>query len=177
MNINLAPVTANSQYISALERINEEAIPENERNTLEDILSTGAEILGIFSDQQPVGFIIFREYKNICYLAYLAVERSLRSQGIGGEALRSFLAEYRANQVVVEFEAPLADGGSSDINKRRKNFYLRNGFNETGWFTFYDDTEFEIACSRSELDMDGFRGFITYLGTIISDHIPEPYQK
>lgn len=177
MSIVLAPVTGDSPYISTLERINEEAIPENERNTLDDMLSTGAEVSGIFSEQKPVGFIVFRKYKNICYLAYLAVEHSLRSMGIGGEALRRFAAENRDKQVVVEFEAPCADGGSDDIKKRRKQFYLRNGFFETGWFTFYDETEFEIGCSQPEFDTDTFRGFTEYLGNIISDHIPEPYKK
>lgn len=47
----------------------------------------------------------------------------------------------------------------------------------TGWYSFYDDTEFTIACSQRNFDKDGFEKFIGCLGTIISDHIPHPYRK
>jgi hypothetical protein len=177
MDTLLRYITKDSEEIPALERINEEAIPENERNTLIDMLSTGAEIFGIFSEQKPVGFIMYRKYKNICYLAYLAVECSLRSNGIGSEALKLFLAEHNDYKVVVEYEAPDTDCDKADINYRRKQFYLRNGFSETGWFTYYDEIEFEIGCAGSKFDINEFNGFIGYLSTIISDHIPEPYRK
>ena len=47
----------------------------------------------------------------------------------------------------------------------------------TGWYSFYDDTEFTIACSQRNFDKDGFEKFIGCLGTIINDHIPHPYRK
>jgi len=105
------------------------------------------------------------------------VKQELRSNGIGSSALKVLIAEYSDYQVVVEFEAPTAHSENDDIKLRRKHFYLKNGFNETGWFTYYDEMEFEIGSSVQEFDVGGFGEFTEYLSTVISDHIPKPYQK
>ena len=164
-----------------LERINEEAIPEEERNSLEELFSTGAdgnlEILGIYTEGEPVGFLVVRKYRRIRYLAYFAVRSDLRSRGIGSLALQNLAARDPGCSTVVEYEAPLPESGPDDLRQRRKDFYLRNGFYETGWYTFYDGTEFEIGCSEPDFDEKAFGEFIDYLGTIISDHIPKPYRK
>lgn len=160
-----------------LEEINREAIPECERNSLEDLRRTGAEVLGIYEDRAPVGFMVTRRYRNILYLAYFAVRSDLRSRGIGGRALRELTAGNPESRVVVEFESPDERCADSEMRLRRKGFYLRNGFHETGWFTFYDGTEFEIACSRPDYDPAEFGDFVAWLGTVVSDHIPQPYRK
>jgi hypothetical protein len=60
---------------------------------------------------------------------------------------------------------------------RRRNFYRRCGIRQTGWFTFYDETEYEIGCAGAPFDIDMFDEFIDYLSTLFSDHIPHPYRK
>lgn len=175
--MELIKLDRDSSDIAALEKINEEAIPLCERNSLTDLMDTGAEVTGIYHDSVPSGFIVLRRFKDIVYLAYLAVRSDLRNCGLGGKALAQLTELYKEFSVVVEFEAPSKDAPGSDINMRRKAFYLRNGFYETGWYTFYDDTEFEIGCSKETFDADAFAEFTRYLSTIVSDHIPEPYRK
>ena len=68
--MRLKTITRYSEDIKALEKINEEAIPTSERNTLDDMLSTGAELIGIYAENEPIGFLVIRKYKKICYLAY-----------------------------------------------------------------------------------------------------------
>ena len=177
----LKTVERESGELEILERINEEAIPENERNSLEDLFGTGAdgnlEILEICADGEPAGFLAVRRYGRIRYLAYFAVRKDLRSRGIGSEALRLLAGREPECAIVVEYEAPGPDSSPEDLRVRRKNFYLRNGFYETGWNTFYDDTEFEIGCTDPVFDEKAFGDFADYLGTIVSDHIPKPYRK
>lgn len=175
--IELKELTKEAEDLLILEKINEEAIPECERNTLSDLLSTGAAVTGIYAESEPAGFFVTRDYGNITYLAYLAVRSDLRSKGLGGMSLKKLLEEHADKQVVVEYEAPLPENEADDINHRRKNFYMRSGFEETGWFTFYDDTEFEIGCANCQFDINEFRSFVEYLSSIISDHIPAPYRK
>ena len=173
----LKTLSNGSDDIEILEKINEEAIPENERNSLEDLMATGAEVVGIYEDSKPAGFLVVREYGEIVYLAYLATRQDLRGQGIGGRALGKLVAMHSDKQVVVEYEAPDDGSDENDLNQRRKQFYLRNGFFETGWYTYYDETEFEIGCSKKDYDAEAFEGFVAYLSSIISDHIPKPYRK
>ena len=166
-----------SEDIALLEKINEEAIPENERNSLADLMATGADVIGIYENDEPAGFLVVREYGEIVYLAYLATRYDLRGQGIGGRALEKLVAMHRDQPVIVESEAPADCSDENDMNQRRKQFYLRNGFFETGWYTYYDETEFEIGCSKKDYDAEAFERFVAYLSSIISDHIPKPYRK
>ena len=163
--------------MEVLERINEEAIPENERNSLDDMIATGAEVLGIYEENEPVGFMAIRKYRLIVYLAYLAVRADLRSRGTGSRALRELIRQYPDSQIVAEYEVPEEPDNPDAIRTRRKHFYLRNGFRETGWFAYYDETEFEIACAGQLYDPEAFQDFVAYLWTIVSDHIPNPYRK
>ena len=174
--MKLKKLTIDSPDIETLEEINQEAIPECERNSLKNLMGTGATVLGIY-EEGPVGFLVIREYKIILDLAYLAVNSTLRSKGIGGKALEEFVSNNTNRMIVVEYEAPNPSLPGNELNIRRKGFYKRNGFCETGYFSFYDDTEFEIGCAGDKFDVELFSEFTEYLSTIVSDHIPKPYKK
>ena len=175
--MELKRVSRGSADIAVLERINEEAIPENERIALDDMMRTGAETIGIYENGEPAGFLCVRYYSGIQYLAFLAVRRDLRSRGIGGQAVRTLISLHPDRKTIVEYEAPGRDCAADDIRVRRKGFYLRNGFYDTGWNTFYDGTEFEIGCSDPVFDAERFNDFADYLSTVITDHIPRLYRR
>lgn len=173
--MELKTVTAQSPDLAALEAINAEAIPAPERNTLSDMLDTGAEIIGIYRNDVPAGFFAVRAFRQIRYLAYFAVRHDLRLQGIGSAAIRALQTQYAGCRLIAEYESPDAVCENNRIRLRRQDFYLRNGFRLTGWHTRYDGTEFTVVCSGKEYDADEFRDFIAYLGTVITDHIPAPF--
>ena len=175
--MEIRKIKGESAEMRILEAINVEAIPENERCALSEMEATGAEILCIDVGAEPVGFMAIRRYGNLIYLAYFAVRADLRSEGIGGKALRELIRRNPEKQVVVEYEAPESSGDVRSMKVRRKQFYLRNGFYETGWYTCYDGEEFEIGCSRPDFDSEEFTEFSTGLTKVISDHIPNPFQK
>ena len=171
--MEIREITGDSVELPILEAINEEAIPEIERCSLSDMLATGAKVWCIDLDRGPVGFMAVRYDSKLVYLAYFAVRKDLRSKGIGGKAVRELIRQNPYKQVVVEYEAP----DNPDASNAIKRFYLRNGFYETGWYTHYDDTEFEIGCSQQEFDSEAFKSFAEDIAKIVSDHIPNPFQK
>ena len=166
---------------SLADAINEEAFPECERNSLDDLYASDTseklDMLGIYDNDTIVGFFTVRKYENIRYLAYFAVSREKRSSGIGSQALQLLKERYYGTQIVTEFEAPDDSCDNNAMRLRRRDFYLRNGFYETGWYSFYDDTEFTIACSEPVFDKEGFERFTSYLSSIVPDHIPKLYHK
>ena len=179
MQLKLLPQNSKDKQIA--DTINEEAFPECERNSLNDMYASDAadriEILGIFEDNDIVGFLIVRKYENIRYLAYFAVRNDKRSAGIGSRALKLLKERYPVAQIVAEFETPDNSCDNNTLRLRRRDFYMRNGFYETGWYSFYDDTEFTIICSESVFDKEGFERFTAYLSSIVPDHIPKLYKK
>lgn len=180
-NVQLRIITQDSPEISKLEIINEEAFPISERSSIDHLYASGSDgnldMIGIYTDHELVGFFAVRKFGRIRYMAYFAVCSQKRSKGIGSKALQLLKDFYPDCQIVNEFEAPNKSDENNSIRLRRRDFYLRNGFYETGWYSFYDETEFEIACSETEFDMQEFEKFITYLNSIVPDHIPQPYQK
>ncbi len=179
--IQLWIIPKDSPDISKLEIINEEAFPISERNSIDDLYASGRDgnldMIGIYADQELVGFFAVRKFESIRYMAYFAICSQKRSQGIGSKALQLLKDFYSGCQIVNEFEAPDERDENNTIRLRRRDFYLRNGFCETGWYSFYDETEFEIACSGAAFDMQEFERFIAYLNSIVPDHIPHPYRK
>lgn len=179
--MELKPITRESADKAALQAINEEAIPEQERCSMDELFDTGAdgnlEVLGIYVSGEPVGFLAVRKYKRVRYLAYFAVRADLRSQGIGSAAIQELFRQHPECQTIVEYESPDFDDADRDLRLRRKHFYLRNGFYETGWNTCYDGMEFEIGCSDPVFRDEEFAEFVAYLKTFITDHLPNPYPK
>lgn len=171
--MEIREIREDSQELPILETINEEAIPEIERCALSDMLATGAKVWCIDYNQEPVGFMAVRYYRNLVYLAYFAVRKDLRSKGIGGRAVRELIRRNPGRQVVVEYEAPKPPETGNAVSR----FYLRNGFFETGWYTHYDNTEFVVGCSQQEFDAAEFTVFAEDIAKTVSDHIPNPFRK
>ena len=175
--MEIREIEHDSAELRTLEAINEEAIPENERCALCDMLATGARIWCIVTGRDPAGFMAVRYFRNLVYLAYFAVRKDLRSSGIGSSAVREFIRQNPGKQTIVEYEAPDPRNPDYAMRLRRKQFYLRNGFHETGWYTCYDNTEFEVVCSEQDFDAEAFKAFAADIAGIVSDHIPNPFQK
>ena len=162
--------------VPALDAINEAAFPPEERVAIGDLIATGdgrLDLLGIRDDAGTLaGFLAVRRYERVQYLAYLAVAADRRSQGLGSRALALLRGRAVGDMLVVEFETPDGD----PIRARRRAFYERAGFTETGWYSTYDGAEFSLACA-GPFDKAAFDRFVAYLRTIVPDFIPVLYRK
>lgn len=162
--------------------LNEEAFPENERVSIYDLYRFGADgsmdMLGIYNDADEfAGFFVIRKFRHFAYIAYFAVCAEKRSQGIGSTALRLLKAYYPGRQIMVDFESAVPESPNYAERIRRRRFYYRNGFFETGWYQFYMETEFEIACSVPEFDKSGFDALIADIHAHAPDFHPTLYRK
>ena len=78
---------------------------------------------------------------------------------------------------MVDFEAVDENAPNNDQRIRRRNFYLRNGFKETGYFQFYMNTEFEIFCTQTKFDRDEFDALISFIHSKSDSFDPHLYRK
>lgn len=179
--IQLREILQDSPDKPELDKINEDAFPENERCSIDNLFASGSDgnldFIGIYASNVLVGFFAVRKFGRIRYIAYFAVSSDKRSMGIGSKALQLLKDFYSDCQIVTEFESPDENCTNNSIRIRRRDFYIRNGFLPTGWFSSYDDTEFEIACSEKKFDKAEFDKFTGYLSSIVPDFIPHPYRK
>lgn len=74
------------------------------------------------SHRMYAGFLTAWDFNDFVYIEHFAIDEAARNGGIGGKALKQFLAACQA-PVVLEVEIP-----TDDLSKRRIGFYERLGF-------------------------------------------------
>ena len=79
----------------------------------------------------------------ITYLMYFAIAEEHRNEGHGGRALKSLVS--RLDNVLLCIEKPSVN--PDDMKLRRKNFYLKSGFFETGYFIEDTGVVYELLSS------------------------------
>lgn len=111
-----------------------------EKNVVFNVILEGNKLIGM-------EYII--HYENISYLMYLAVDKSQRDKGYGSQILKDLSQEY--NTIILSIEK--ANKDVKDDKQKRKDFYLRNGFNETNKFIQDNEVEYEVLCTNKEYDI------------------------
>ena len=79
------------------------------------------------SDNIPIGMQFIVKYDDISYLMYFAIDEKYRNAGYGSDALKNII--IRNDNILLCIERP---DEKDTLKSRRKDFYLRNGFYETG---------------------------------------------
>ena len=106
--------------------------------------------------QTLVGFIWAVSNERCVYIFFLAIAEQYRGRGYGTQAIDGLFRFYSDRQVVLDFEEldPASENYAQRV--RRKNFYLRCGFHETGRYTLLGGERFEVVCNGGALDAEGF---------------------
>ena len=155
MNLQLIRLNTNSKDREYFEQINDEAFPISERMSFDEIFAfasaTNTDVLGIYDDEKPVGFAVLLKNSECGYVYFLAIDSHTRSKGYGSATMKKMMAIYPELQLVLDFEVIDETAENNAQRIRRKNFYLTNGFHETGNYTMLGDDRFEVVCSGGEL--------------------------
>lgn len=96
-----------------------------------------------------VGMSFLISYDDIAYLMYVAIDKKYRNKGFGGLVLRDLILRQADTTILLCIERPFANK-EDDIKTHRKDFYLRNGFCETGCFIEDSGVEYEFLSSSKE---------------------------
>lgn len=182
----LKKLTPDHPDIPELKEIFEEAFPVNERPIgMDDLLANfdkvPGELLGIYPDETPdefAGFFLTIMFETYAYLIYFATSQKKRSCGIGSKAIQAYKDYYSDRIIVFSYESIYEESDNAEQRERRRNFYLKNGFFETGWFAKANGTEFILASSKEEIDKDAFVTFLTGMSAGVENAtVPELYRR
>lgn len=162
--INLKPDCKDRKY---LEQINNEAFPDSERMSMDEIFvfasDTNTDVLGIYANDMPIGFAVLLKNEECAYLYYLAIDKRVRSKGYGGAAIKKIRSTYPQLQIILDFEEIKESAENNDQRIRRKQFYLKNGFYETGSYTLLREARFEVVCSVLPFRKESFKKLLRIL--------------
>lgn len=144
-----------------------ESFPENERFSFSMMLKNENghyETFAFYIDDSFCGFAILLNSGDISHILYLATKPELRGKGLGAKALASIARIKKGMRIIVDIERELPGLCDNDIRRRRKNFYLRNGYRETEVRYRWQDESYEILVLGGELSKEDFGNFWKSLG-------------
>lgn len=173
MNLELIRLRPDNKDRRYFEQINDEAFPLSERMSFDEIFDfaseTDTEVLGIYDAGNPVGFAVLLKNAECGYVYFIAIDNDRRSKGYGSAAIQKMADAYPELQLVLDFEVIDENAENSEQRIQRKNFYLRNGFHETGNYTMLRDERFEVVCNGGSLRKDALKDLLC----ILHKHRPE----
>lgn len=159
-----------SQDRPEVEKLYFSAFPEIERHTLDELFEgcdTGKAEWLVFRDgEEFIGLAYMIINDGIAFILYLAVEESHRNRGYGSAILREISDLYVGMEEVLLMESLYEECDNMDIRRRRKGFYMRNGFHDTGYIqsTCEGQALFDILSTREDFSTERWQTF--------SDHYP-----
>ena len=142
-------------YLSAFPKIERHPVMELFRASSKD----KAEFLRFTDDGAFIGLAYMIVRGSVAFLLYFAVEDSKRNKGYGSAILKAIRERYDGKDVVLLIESPHEQCDNMDIRIRRKGFYLRNGFRDTGLIqsSCGGEASYDILNTRETFSREAYR--------------------
>lgn len=115
-----------------------------------------ADILAIEAGGRLAGFFVVLKHRDLALVDYFAIHPDIRGGGIGSTALGQLCKLYRGKRLFLEIEAPLANTPNYEQRIRRKNFYHRNGFTDTGIAMAVYGTDMELLAYQCVITFEEY---------------------
>ena len=151
-----------AEDILAIQALYERSFPANERRPLEPLLEdeTGhARVLSICREGEFCGFLCLLEANGLVHIIYFAVEEGRRGRGIGSGALAEMRRRNPGKRILVDIEQVCAGADNNEQRQRRKEFYLRNGYDESPVEYAWRGTRYIVMSSGGAILNDEFWQF------------------
>jgi len=110
------------------------------------------QFLAFREGEQVCGFAYLAVLDGMAFLLFLAVDPALRSRGYGSAILREIAALYPDCKRLVSIERCDAPADNAAQRLRRRQFYLRNGYAQTGYLVELSGQKQEILLQNGDFD-------------------------
>lgn len=156
------PVKPFSQASSDARNLYASAFPPAEQAPFPLLLANSARkriTFDAFYDEGAFcGLAYWFESGDLVYLLYLATSEKVRSKGYGGRILDSIRERTPGKAVVLEIETmDEADAKNRGQRTRRKTFYERNGFRDSGLRELDHGVTYDIMVSGRDVAVEDMR--------------------
>ena len=161
MKLNIEKITRESRFWEQLHSLAKEAFPPEEYlapdKLVEMSLADNFDFLALTDCNMFIGFMVVQTYKDLAYLFFLAIDPPCRAKGYGSHAIETLQALYPNKKQVVDFEMLDSEAPNNEQRIKRRQFYLRNGYKETGLFLSYLGVDYEVFCMGDNFESQEFK--------------------
>lgn len=138
------------EYKQKIKKLYLESFPKNERFPFwilrHSIKKGKATLNAIVDDHKFIGIEYIVNCDSSVYLMFFAIDKELRNKNYGTNVLKDLNEKYEI--IFLSIEKP-----KDELSKRRKGFYLRNGFFETKKYCSEAGVDYEILCNNKDYDI------------------------
>ena len=164
MKLNTEQITADNRFWDEVNALAKEAFPPEEylapSKLVEMAKADNFDFWALVDNDSFVGFMVVQTYQNLAYLFFLAINSTCRSKGYGSRAIETLKAAYPGKTQVVDFEMLDDTAGNCQQREKRREFYLRNGYKETGLFLTYLGVDYEVFCMDEDFEPEVFQAMM-----------------
>lgn len=137
------------------------AFPKNEREPVKYLLKhdTESSLIACYDRKTFCGFYSTLTFGDITHILFLAIVDELRNHGYGSAVLDLISDRYNSNRIILDIESDIPDAPNYEQRVRRKAFYEKNGYVESGIEYDWRGVSYKILIkngSISEEELDAF---------------------
>lgn len=164
MIISTEPITMDNRFWTNINALAKEAFPPEEYVAPEELVkmsaTKGHEFLALVHGDSFIGYMVVYTYRDLLYPLLLAIDPSHRSKGYGSHAIEALKERYADRKLIVDFEMPDDAAPNKEQRLRRRQFYLRNGYRETGLFVSYMGIDYEVFSMSDDFDPQAYKDML-----------------
>lgn len=160
-------VTKKSPWLPQVKALYESAFPANERIPMKQLLDNKIQREFFAFVDTIDGTPTFCGFSNsitrgtITNIVYFAVEPELRSRGYGSEILKTIREQHPETRLVVDIEVEENSKDAEELERRnrRRDFYLRNGFDAAPVEYHWQGEHYRLLTAGGTVTEKEFRDF------------------
>lgn len=117
------------------------------------------QFLSFYDKETLCGLVYMATLGRQTFIMFFAVDAKLRSKGYGSSILNEIQSLYPQNKIIVSIEPCNESAENIEQRLKRKKFYIRNGYQETGYFMKLSGQEQAIIIKNGTFDKRKFMVF------------------
>lgn len=157
-------LTNDRKYLKELKALYFEAFPKEERKTFTFIEQLQKEnkcvVHTAVEDGKFAGLAIILIDEKYALIDYLAVASEMRDCGIGSKILDELKTLYREKCLFLERETVLKSCENPEQRSRRRHFYLKNGFSDSGVYVNVYTVDMTLMTFGNSIRFEDYSDFL-----------------
>jgi GNAT superfamily N-acetyltransferase len=124
------------------------------------------EFYSITENETWIGFIYLVTNNDLLFILYLAVD--IQGKGFGSEILTKIKDLYPDHRIILTIEKPEEKAKNNEQRIKRKQFYIKNGFKESGYTVRQNKVSLEFLKYGETFILDEYNELMgRYVGKLI----------
>ena len=161
--LQIIEIKKGSPYLPQVQALYKSAFPANERIPIKHLLDNKIkrEFWAFFDGDLFCGFSNSISHGDITNIVYFAVEPELRCRGYGSQILQAIREKHPNSRIVVDIEVEEDSKDAEELERRnrRRDFYLRNGFDAAPVEYHWQGEHYRLLSAGGTVTDKEFRDF------------------